>query len=104
MMDDDGKFLLVDRKTFKLETNYELGIRRQPDRIYVSPQEFKSLRQCQQYASKNNELSEIFSIGLVALQLANIHDNVDKIYDFECWRGNIYEMNRLLAQTKMRYS
>ena len=41
---------------------------------------------------------------MVALQMANLNDNLDRIYDFTCWRANIYEMNRLLAQTKQRYS
>jgi replication-associated recombination protein RarA len=40
----------------------------------------------------------------MALQMANLNDTIDQIYDFSCWRANVYELNRLLAQTKMRYS
>lgn len=87
-----------------LESNYQLGLADHPDRLYMSPQEFKSLRERQQHASKSPELSEIFSVGLIALQMANLNDSIERIYDFTCWRANVYEMNRLLAQTKQRYS
>ena len=40
----------------------------------------------------------------MALEMANLNDRIDKIYDFGCWRANNFEINRLLAQAKHRYS
>jgi serine/threonine protein kinase len=40
-----------------LDSNYELGMKDHADRIYMSPQEFKSLRERQQFPSKSPELS-----------------------------------------------
>lgn len=57
MIDEEGRYLLIDRGLFLLESNYQLGLKGLPDQVYMSPQEFKSLRERQQHPSKSAELS-----------------------------------------------
>jgi len=45
MVDEEGRYLLVDRKLFTLPSNYSLGLADHPDRLFMSPQEFKSLKE-----------------------------------------------------------
>jgi hypothetical protein len=94
----------VDRQLFKLDSNYEQGLRGKAGRTYMSPQEFKSLKEVKLHPSRKAELSEIFSIGLMALELAVLPESVSGIYDFDCWRASTFELNKLLARVSGKYS
>lgn len=104
LVDEEGKFLLVDRQLFQLDSNYQQGLKGQPGRHYMSPQEFKSLKELKPHPSRKSELSEIFSIGLMALEMAVLGESIANLYDFDCWRASTFELNRLLAKMSARYS
>lgn len=82
--------MLVDRKLLGLPTNYQ-HLRQCATGYsfkgcgYLSPKEMASLKNRESYPSHFSELSDVFAIGLIALEMATMEE-LSNMFDYRNMR------------------
>lgn len=108
LLDEEGKYLLVDCKMLQLPTNYERAKschRSSQHRscTYLSPKEMTALKTKELAPHHQPELSDVFAIGLVALEMATMED-LNGLHDCRNFLVDAVELKRLLDKVAHRYS
>ena len=71
----------MDKEIFKIETNYELALYENKLNHYLAPEELKLLKNKAVDRDLSHELTDIFSIGVIALEMCTL-DSLTRLYDF----------------------
>lgn len=113
LIDQEGKFVLADSAIFQLESIYLKALNEYvhdkkltPSSLkYLSPELLSHLKLKHAEPLENKEKSDIFNIGLIALEMCLLDTDIhEKILDENNIRLNKTELNKLLIKAKLKYS
>jgi len=98
----------VDRKLLRLSTNYEhtKECATGPNYrgcSYLSPRELAGLKTKENTPQHSPELSDVFAVGLIALEMATMEE-LTSLHDYRHFRIDPVELRRLLDKAAQRYS